>query len=170
VLWVLLSASTLKQLGKAAILYWFCSLFAVYGLFVPGILLTGLASWRRAWTAANIPSIKPLPNRPNVDEWTWPINWIYGNPEDGVSGRYAYGGWAGAYNPTGSRWKAFIWAAFRNWACGFNYLTWNGRNAPPLFVTNYTVWSWVPRAGGSVRQFKIGWQLRYGCTVMVGSA
>lgn len=142
---------------------WFalCQVIGFFVLFPLGWLIVGAACACSAWTPADTPSIKPLPNREKVDRWTWPINLIYGNKEDGTTGRYALGSWTGFYNQTGSRWKAFEWSGLRNSADGWNYITWLWASAPPLYVT-----TWL----GGRRQLKIGWQQRYGCTVMVCSA
>lgn len=144
--------------------YWIACQLAGLVLFVLGIFVVGAASAYSAWTYPYADSIKPIEGRTQVDGWTWPINAIYGNPEDGVSGRYAFGPtWSGAFNPTGSRLKAFEWAGFRNWANGWNYLTWRSPRVPPLFIYPY-------RFFGGTRVLKLGWQQRYGRTVMVCSA
>lgn len=159
VIWAVLTAHCATPLGlKPAAWYVACSLFGVLVLFPLGLLLVGLASLFKAWTFPYAKSIKPLPNRQLIDGWTLPINLIFGNPEDGVSGVDAYGpSWTGSYNPTGSRWGAFVWSGLRNWAAGYNYLTWPWSSTPPLYV------------GPFVGSFavEIGWQQRYGRTVMV---
>lgn len=57
-------------------------------------------------------------NGREIDSWDW--NWLntwFGNPEDGVSGMTALV-WdldkLVPYNPSGSRWKAYCWSAWRN--------------------------------------------------------
>lgn len=124
-----------------------------------GLTLVVILCLCRAWTTdAVVPSIKPLPNRPNVDEWLLPVNWLIGDREDGPTGRYAYGpGWVGAYNPTGSTWRAILWQ-LRNWLNGFQYITWaKWMGAPPIYYREY----------GNGHSIELGWQQRYGCTVMV---
>lgn len=122
-----------------------------------GLTVAILLCLSRSWSAASVNSIKPMSSRVFVDEWVAPVNALFGNPEDGVSGRFAFGAWYGAYNPTGSRWRAICWNC-RNWLAGFNYLTWPWASTPPLIVKPY----------GS-HQLKLGWQQRYGRTVMVCS-
>jgi hypothetical protein len=145
---------------------WFaiCQVFAFVVLMPLGWLIVGLAVLCGAHTDMPVTaSIKPMPGREYIDRWTWPINAIYGNPEDGVTGMDALGpSWTGFYNPTGSRWLAFKWSGLRNWADGFNYITWIFSGTPPLLVKDYTFF-------GSQRQLKLGWQQRYGRTVMVCS-
>lgn len=150
----------------AAWLYFaLCELFALVVLFPLGLLIVGAACICRAWSSAAVqPSINPQPGRPDVDVWEWPINAVYGNPEDGVSGEDALGSWVGFYNPTGSRWRAFMWSALRNPANGFNYPTWRWAATPPLLVKTYS----LPILG--TRQLKLGWQRRYGRIVMACSA
>lgn len=133
-----------------------CELVALVVLFPLGLLLVGWCCARRNYTlpATSSPlSIKPLPQRTHVDTWGW--KWmqpVYGNPEDGVTGFCAYGpSWTGAYNPTRSRWLAFVWSALRNWANGFGYLTWRWTSTAPLLVKAYSLF-------GQQRQLKIGWQ------------
>jgi len=147
----------------AWIYYALCMLFAVFVLFPAGLLIVGAACIFKAWDGPELLSIKPLPYRTFVDSWGWPINVIYGNPEDGASGTDAVGPWGESFNPLGTRWRAFLWSGLRNWANGFNYITWRFAATPPLLVKEYSLF-------GRQRQLKIGWQQRYGCTVMVGSA
>lgn len=137
-----------------------CQLIGAFVLFPLGLLIVGLACYRRAWSFDATPSIKPLPYRLTVDTWRWTwMNTVYGNPEDGVTGGDAFGSWVGPYNDVPlSRWRAFQWSGLRNWACGWNYLTWRPwLDPPPLFY----------RAYGNGHSIELGWQQRYGCTVMV---
>jgi hypothetical protein len=90
-----------------------------------------------------------------VDKWKWePLNAIYGNPEDGVSGRFAVIWGSGAdegkqvqYMPDAPAWKrAYCWSALRNTADGLKYkFAWDG-----------------PLATGTVlgRHYQIGWKAR----------
>lgn len=144
--------------------YALCALFGFFVLMPLGWVVVGAACILKAWKFPYANSIKPLTGRKQIDGWAWPINAVYGNPEDGVSGVDAYGpSWIDSYNPMGSRWRAFRWSGLRNWAAGFNYLTWPWKGAPPLLIKQYSVL-------GSPRQLKIGWQPRYGKIVMVCSA
>lgn len=142
--------------AATAAYFWLCELFAFCVLMPLGWILVGIACYYYEWTySPNISSIKPLPNRKVIDTWDWYfMRLVYGNPEDGVSGIYAYGpSWPGAYNaPRATRWRAFKWSGLRNWAAGFNYLTWLWPGEkPPVIIKAYTVF-------GKQRQLKIGWQ------------
>ena len=51
-----------------------------------------------------------------IKRWRWKwLNVIYGNDEDGVVGPQ----W---YNPTGSRWGAYMWSAWRNSTDNLKYV------------------------------------------------
>lgn len=155
VTWIILCALTEKSLGsKGAAWYWACELFALAVLLPVGLVVVGAASICKAWAFPYATSIKQLTDRRRIriDGWRWPINLIYGNPEDGVSGVDAYGpNWEGSYNPYGTRWRAFKWSALRNWANGFNYVTWRSTDPAPFYSRQYSVF-------GKTRQLKIGWQ------------
>lgn len=167
-----------------------CTLGAVFFFWIPlwwwytpplGLTVAVILCLSKAWHFPGYLSIKPLPGRGYVDAWPALFDPLWGNPEDGVSGVDAYGpSWKNSYNPTGSRWGAIKWNC-RNWLAGFNYITWRAwMGAPPLIVKEYSLPSfvvptWVPKLGGlqiggQTRQLKIGWQQRYGQTVMVCSA
>lgn len=69
-----------------------------------------------------------------IDRWRFaPLNLIYGNPEDGVSGRYALI-WNSAgtervpYMPSAwAPWRAYLWSGWRNSANGLKRrLVWKG--------------------------------------------
>ena len=109
----------------------------------------------RAWTA-DITSIKD--GRP-IDRWRWkPLNSIYGNPEDGVSGQtalvwvdgsltfYRRGAWA--------PWRAYLWSAWRNSADNLKYVF---------------AWKKGPLVEFSLfgRSHKLGWQFENGAKVPV---
>lgn len=159
-----------------------CTLAAVvfFWILPVGLATAVLLCLFKAWHFPGQASIKPLPGRQYVDSWPAIFNPLWGNPEDGVSGVDAYGpSWTGSYNPLGTRWKAIQWNC-RNWLAGYNYITWLWKSTPPLIVKEYSLPSfviptWVPKLGGlqigsQSRQLKIGWQQRYGKTVMVCSA
>lgn len=82
-----------------------------------------------AWTAPTYPSIKPLPGRATVDQWTWSwLNAWYSNVEDGVSAqqallylwvtdKYEYVPYASTYPSWVPKWViAYAWSAWRNGA------------------------------------------------------
>lgn len=130
----------------------FISLLATvvgWGLLIPFCLA-------QAWDNAGRLSIK---DRRAIDAWNWiPLNCVYGNPEDGVSGRDAILIGGGSYMPGAwAPWRAYCWSALRNsadnlkyvfaWKAGpyvsgqfwrFNYgLGWkpeNGYNVPVLSI------------------------------------
>lgn len=69
-----------------------------------------------------------------IDRWSWePLNLVYGNPEDGVSGRYALI-WNSAgtalvpYLPDGwAPWRAYLWSGWRNSANALKHrFAWKG--------------------------------------------
>lgn len=111
---------------------------------------------RQAWTADS----KSIKDQRVIDRWNWkPLNWIWGNPEDGVSGQYAL-----VWTRTGQvpymagadpAWRAYCWSAWRNSADALKYVfAWkNG----PLLAT-FTL-------GGRVH--KLGWQMENGYNVPV---
>lgn len=124
-----------------------------------GLTLVLLLCLMRAWTPADRLSIKPLANRRTmIDRWRL-FDSVFGNREDGASGRYAYGqSWTGPYNATGSIWGAFCWNC-RNWMANFNYATWPGNPAnAPNYQTPYKVPAWFPIIGGTMRTPRLGWQ------------
>jgi len=66
------------------------------------------------------------------DRWSWgPLNYVYGNPEDGVSGRKALI-WTSSgqvpYLPnTWAPWRAYLWSGWRNSADNLKYVfAWKG--------------------------------------------
>jgi hypothetical protein len=108
----------------------------------------------QAWTAPNATSTKPLPaeGRFYVDAWAFgPLNRVYGNPEDGVSGKQAYiwgsGPQAGQLIPymadSAAWWRAYCWNA-RNSADALKYLF--KRQGGPLVT--FTLFG---------RQYRAGW-------------
>lgn len=68
-----------------------------------------------------------------VDRWSWaPLNYLFGNPEDGVSGQRALvwlnGTTQGRYLPEASpAWRAYSWSALRNSSDNLKYVfAWKG--------------------------------------------
>lgn len=68
-----------------------------------------------------------------IDCWSWtPLNWVYGNPEDGVSGQTALiwlnGTTQGRYQPDANpAWRAYRWSALRNSCDNLKYVfAWKG--------------------------------------------
>lgn len=105
----------------------------------------------RSWRMSPWPSVK---DKRQIDEWRWePLNWIYGNPEDGVSGAQAIVWDNGVQEPymvgAPAWWRAYCWSAWRNSADQLKY---------------FFAWSEGPlyeRDLGSL-VFRIGWQLENG--------
>jgi hypothetical protein len=124
-------------------------------LRVVSALPLAVACATKAWSIT-VTSIKPLPGRALVDEWTWLPNSVFGNPEDGVSGFFA----RPQANPSFSAWQAFLWNQ-RNFAAGLNYLTWRSSAVPPLktgtwlFGRAYKIgWQQLPTSDGWVTNYK----------------
>lgn len=88
----------------------------------------------RAWRDSATPSIN---DGRVIDEWSFaPLNWIYGNPEDGVSGKDALI-WTSAttrseYMPgANDAWRAYCWSAWRNSTNNLKYVfRWRGSTTP----------------------------------------
>jgi hypothetical protein len=111
---------------------------------------------------------EPCPSRFNsdhlIDRWRFgPLNWVYSNPEDGVSGEHSLVH-AGP-NGTGARvpympganpaWRAYCWSALRNSADNLKYVF---------------AWSKGPFKRGTWlggREWKVGWQTENGVQVPV---
>lgn len=152
--------------------YVFCQLAAfafywmplhIHGFWIPplGFTFVALMCLFKAWdTTAH--SIKPLPVRIAVDEWKLPVNAVFGNPEDGVSGADAVGpNWVGRFNPALSVLKAIEWNS-RNWMAGINYITWRWapEKAPIYFGTclGRSVkfgWQQLPASDGWTGPYKV---------------
>jgi len=108
---------------------------------------------RRDWLldAKSINDARP------VDRWRWaPLNWVYGNPEDGVSGSTAL-----VWSPAGAGlvpympdapawWRAYCWSAWRNSTDNLKY-----------------VFSWGRGPYLKTRWFQAGWKLENGRNVPV---
>ena len=63
----------------------------------------------------------------SIDIWSWkPLNLLYGNPEDGVSGQAALiwvNGALSIYKPNAwAPWRAYCWSAWRNSADNLKYV------------------------------------------------
>lgn len=137
------------------------SVFQIQALLA-GVIILILPCVLRAWKISNKASIKDQLRV--IDEWSWkPLNWVYGQPEDGVSGKQAIvytTGQAGPYLPAaGERWRAYCWN-HRNWAGNLKYVfSW-----PEGPIVE---WTWILR--GKTRNAKIGWQQENGFNVPVFS-
>lgn len=138
-------------------LKFFLGQFVMLLAMIIGLLLLPVPCLLRAWRDSADSSIK---DKRKIDEWKWSwLNYIYGNPEDGVSGKYALV-WAGGnlvpYLPTAPDWwRAFRWSALRNSVDNLKYVFSrpldNGKDGPIIY------W-W---------KFKFGYQLENGFNVPV---
>lgn len=119
----------------------------------------------QAWSA-NAFSIK---DGRRIDSWTWSLlNSVYGNPEDGVSGKQAVVWLNGTASPYYSNWspiiRAYYWSALRNSCDNLKYIFANKKG--PLitwtwtFSIPFTKYSWT-------RTSKMGWQEENGFNVPV---
>jgi hypothetical protein len=119
-----------------------------FTLWLPAVL--------RAWTSPYPSTISPTKM---CDRWTWPINFVYGNPEEGVSGKCAKLIGGADYMPGAQDWwRAYLWSAWRNSADNLKYVfAW--QNGP--FKT------WTYTLLGKTRTAKAGWQLENGIKVPV---
>lgn len=113
----------------------------------------------QAWVA-DVISIK---DGRAIDRWQWrPLNLIYGNPEDGVSGQTAFiwvNGSLSFYRlGVWSPWRAYLWSAWRNSADNLKYVfAWK---AGPYKEWVYTLF-------GKQHTAKVGWQEENGFNVPV---
>lgn len=91
------------------------------------------------------PKLSIKDNRP-IDYWAWySLNWVYGNPEDGVSGQQAIielNGNASPYMPhTPAWWRAYCWSAWRNSCDNLKYVfAW--RRGPQAVVLGHKIGWW----------------------------
>jgi hypothetical protein len=150
-------------------LWWLTVQLIMTVFMVIGWLLLIPFCLAHAWTAGGLwPSINPTHRM--VDRWSWrPLNWIYGNPEDGVSGLQALvwnstGTLQGPYMPLPTlalpvwydrrarifiwlfdAWRAYCWSGWRNSCDNLKYVF---------------AWSRGPQA--TILGHKIGWWLENG--------
>lgn len=147
---------------RAGVLYALAQLLSTWIATPLGWVLLIYPCLAQRWTGANFPSIKPLPDRANVDEWHSSfLQMVFGNMEDGVSGQQARI-WQGTppvlgpYMPKASAWwRAYCWSALRNSADQLKYVF---------------AWESGPRADGTWflgRPYTIGWKSENGHNVLV---
>lgn len=136
---------------------------------VAGIFILPIPCLLHLWQP--VTATVPAGTTRESDEWSIPINGVYGNPEEGPSGAHARLIGGAAYMPDGplsqrfavvrwlhASWRAYMWSGFRNFAGNLKYVfRWRGKSAPP-FV--HGTW-----AGG--REWKVGWQPENGLSVPV---
>lgn len=130
-----------KTLYSAWTWYGYVQLIMGLATFL-GLFILPWFCMARAWRECGSPFDKTR----QIDRWSWePLNAVYGNPEDGVSGRYAkvwyFDGKHDAvqvpYMPNAREWwRAYCWSAWRNSAGNLKYVfawdkgpqaTWRGR-------------------------------------------
>lgn len=119
-----------------------------------------------AWFPSAFGSIS---DRRVIDKWSWrPLNWVYGNPEDGVSGLQALiwlnSTTRGPYMPLPGfllqlwqarlfvwlfdAWRAYCWSGWRNSCGGLKYLfAW--QNGPQATIRGHKI-GWWPESGKKV--------------------
>lgn len=99
-----------------------------------------------------------------LDVWSWgPLNRVYGNPEDGVSGMFALirldANTQGEYMPSANVpawWRAYCWSALRNSCDNLKYVF----AIPGAPLVKFQLFG---------RTAKIGWQMENGFNVPVFS-
>lgn len=102
--------------------YFVLAQIVMLACMVLGFLVLPLPCLLHAWETSPYPSINPA-HKGQIDRWSWPLNAIWGNPEDGVSGLDAlvWGGGADAgkrvpyWSTCASKaLRAYVWSAWRN--------------------------------------------------------
>lgn len=123
--------------------------------FVIGLVVLAPFCVMESWWVSDKPSIKD--HARGVDEWRWnPLNFIYGNPEDGVSGQFALLSDGSRYMPGANpAWRAYCWSALRNSVDGLKYVFTIPGEGPLVH------WSFWKLHG------KLGWQCENGYNVAV---
>lgn len=93
-----------------------------------------------------------------IDVWSWgPLNLVYGNPEDGVSGWSALVNGDQKYMPNAWKpWRAYCWSALRNSCDNLKYVF----AVPGAPLITFRLFG---------RTAKIGWQVENGFNVPVFS-
>lgn len=102
---------------------------------------------------------KSIKDGRTIDRWSAPLNYVYGNPEDGVSGQQAR-----VWDPYGTLqpympgvpdwWRAYCWSALRNSCDNLKYVFADPKGPLVTF-----------KLFG--RTAKIGWQMENGYNVPV---
>ena len=102
---------------------------------------------RQAWDGPTRHRLSNKGDGREIDTWRWrPLNRIYGNPEDGVSGQCAIiylNGNASPYMPHASAWwRAYCWSALRNSCDNLKYVfAW--RRGPQAMFLGHKVGWWL---------------------------
>lgn len=123
--------------------------------FLIGLVLLAPLCLLQAWKR----DAKSIKDGRVIDRWAVPINLIYGNPEDGVSGTTAIveGAYYLPFSSVPAR--AYRWSALRNSVDGLKYVfAW--KRGTLLIDKHY-------KFLGKDRHFKAGWQNENGFNVPV---
>lgn len=143
--------------------FWLAQLASIAATLVGYVLLLPFCL-AQAWEMSPVPSIgqKPWLTRGPIDRWRWaPLNAVYGNPEDGVSGQTALiwgsGTEAGhlvSYMPGAAAWRrAYAWSAWRNSADNLKYVfQWRGAQPAPYKSGTFKLF-------GKLFAYDFGWQV-----------
>ena len=142
---------------------------------VVGWIVLILPCLLQAWKSSAQLSIKG--DGRTIDEWKWSwLNYVYGNPEDGVSGQQAVV-WSNgvpsgfmAGSSVSSAWRAYLWSAIRNSCDNLKY----------LFAYKKGPLKLIPLGGSTLKvgsyevtipplSIKAGWQMENGFNVPVFS-
>lgn len=105
--------------------------------------------------------VRSIKDSREIDQWSWaPLDFVYENPEDGVSGQHALvwtNGVLGPYMPNAPAWwRAYCWSAFRNSCDNLKYVFADPKG--PLVT--FQLFG---------RPCKVGWQMENGYNVPVSS-
>lgn len=134
----------------ATVLGWF--------VLIPFCLAQAWTIWEH--TPVGSIELKSIKDGRRIDTWSAPLlKWIYGNPEDGVSGQQTLINGNQPYMPNAwAPWRAYCWSALRNSCDELKYIfAW--KNGP------IHEWTWTLL--GKVRNAKMGWQKENGYNVPV---
>lgn len=137
-----------------------CATLLGYVLLIPFCLA-------QAWQTSPVPSIgqKAWITRGPIDRWSFgPLNAVYGNPEDGVSGQTALVWGSGTdagklvpYMPgANAAWRAYCWSALRNSADQLKYVfQWRGSKPAPYVEGSFKLF-------GRTITYAFGWKVENG--------
>jgi hypothetical protein len=84
--------------------FWPAQIVQLVAAILCALTLLPIACRLKAWEPGGTSTKDGRP----IDRWRWPVNWLIGNWEDGVSGQTAIVNGV-IYNPSGSSWGAYCW-------------------------------------------------------------
>ena len=146
------SAQSLRWVGWV----WYVEVQLIMLLFAGvGLVILWPFCLAHAWRDA----VSPFDKNRRVDCWSWgPLNWVYGNPEDGVSGKYAIVWSNGEQVPYTAlpvlqlshpslyvAWRAYAWSALRNSCDNLKYW-FHWENGPQAEIRGHKI-GWWPENG-----------------------